>query len=471
MITASFRRLARLLPECLLLAAFLFFALRHLGTFPAAWADDSLFMLVAKSVAQGHGYALPILGWAWPRPYILAVGPSLILPVALAIKLGGFSVSVARLPMALYLLGAMVASYLFVQRMSGRSSARWTAALMISLSAFINTGKPVLGEIPGFFFLMLGLLAMQKNNRSAFMAFATGTAFGLAVMTKLPFGLVLPALGAAWVLAAIRRDRKEVIFLTIAAVSAIIVTMIGAVWMGAFDKGFLDELRIFLFEKKSVVPLDQFEPIITRPLELMRMAYGHFAFTAILAVCGWQTVRRKLYGTLSVIILSVAALFSLYFLNGPGWYRALLPSTLLLLLFVPAGARRLLGNVGSVLLLSVIVIIQGFWQFTGGGASNSTEAADAAQVLMAQWQERDLVILPPEVFVRLAQNSHWLFLSEELRDADRQPPEVKTRMEQTKCFPIFRKESHEDLERKKSTYLPVNGRYIVIPAPSGCPQS
>jgi len=466
----SIRRLSHLPPECLLLAAFLFFVLRHLGTFPAAWADDSLFMLVAKSVAQGHGYALPILGYDWAHPYILAIGPTLIFPVALSIKLFGFSVAAARIPMVLFLLGTTVTVYLFALRSFNRTAARWTAFLFISFSAFINTGKPVLGEIPGFFFLMLGLLAMQRNSRTVLSAIMAGAAFGLAVMTKLPFGLIFPALGLAWIIAAIRRDGKETMFLTIAIVSAVFVAMIGLYWMGAFDKGFLDELRIFLFEKKSVVPSDQFVPIIARPRELLRMAYGHYVLAAILALTGWWTTRTKMRFSLSVIILSVAALFALYFLNGPGWYRALLPSTLLLFLFVPIGARRLLGRYGSIVLLGGMIFAQGYWQFNYRGASDSPEAAIAAQTFAAEWRDRDVVILSPEVFVRLPENSHWLFLSEELRDTERQPPELRQRLEQAKCLPIFRKESHEDLERKKGTYLPVSGRYVVFSPSSDCKQ-
>ncbi|MFH1443840.1 MAG: glycosyltransferase family 39 protein [Candidatus Peregrinibacteria bacterium] len=462
------KRLARWLPEFLLFAVFLFFALRRLGTFPAAWADDSLFMLVAKNLAQGHGYALPILGWDWPRPYILAVGPTLILPVAIAIKLGGFSVAVARLPMVLTLLGSVVACYVFVRRSGGVAAARWSVALLISLSAFINTGKPVLGEVPAFFFLMLGLLLLQGTQQSTLSAIGVGIAFGLSVVTKLPFGLVLPALGIAWIVAAIKRDKQEVIFWTIAGVCALLVALIGAYWMG-LGKGFVDEMRIFLFERRSVVPFDAFVPIIKRPHDLLRSAYAHYILIALLACGGWWAVRSVMRRSLSIIIVVTAALFAAYFLNGPGWYRALLPSTLLLFLFVPTGARALLGKTGTLVLLSAIVLVQGYWQYTDGGSSGSTEAADAAQALITEWQEQDLVILSPEVFVRLPENPHWLFLSEELRDEERQPPEIRERLALARCFPIFRKESHENLEVKQGTYFPVSGRYVFFPPAQPCP--
>ncbi|OIO55797.1 hypothetical protein AUJ46_00695 [Candidatus Peregrinibacteria bacterium CG1_02_54_53] len=461
------KRLTSWLPEFLLFAVFLFFALRRLGTFPAAWADDSLFMLTAKNLAQGHGYALPILGWDWPRPSILAVGPTLILPVAVAIKLGGFSVAVARLPMVLYLLGSVIACYVFVRRVSGVTAARWNTVLLISLSAFINTGKPVLGEVPAFFFLMLGLLFLQRERQTAFFAVAAGAALGLAVITKLPFGLILPALGIAWLVSVIRHDKRELVFLTIAGVSALFIIVIGAYWMG-LGKGLVDEIRIFLFDKRSVVPLDAFVPMIRRPGDLLRAAYTHYILVTLLACAGWWTVRGTMRRSLSIIIIITAALFAAYFLNGPGWYRALLPSTLLLLLFAPTGARALIGKTGALVLLSAIVLMQGYWQYADGGSSGSTEAADAAQALITEWQDQDLVILAPEVFVRLPDNPHWLFLSEELRDEERQPPEIQERLTLAQCLPVFRKESHEDLDAKQGTYFPVSGRYVFFPPAQPC---
>lgn len=465
----TFKRMMRWLPECLLCTVFLFFALRRLGTFPAVWADDGLFMIVAKNLAQGHGYALPILGWDWSRPYILAVGPTLMVPVAAAIKLGGFSVAVARLPMVLYLLGSVVACYIFVRRVGDLAAARWNAALLISLSAFINTGKPVLGEVPAFFFLMLGILLLQTGRPSALSAAGAGIALGLSVMTKLPFALVFPALAVAWIVAAITHDRRELALLGTAGMSALLVALIGAYWMG-LGKGFVDEVRIFLFEKRSVVPLDAFVPIISRPFDLLRAAYAHYALIVLLACAGWWTVRSTMHRSLSIIIIVTVTLFAVYFLNGPGWYRALLPSTLLLFLFVPAGARGLLGKVGATVLLSGIVIMQGYWQYTGGGSSGSSEAAEAAHVLVAEWQDQDLVILAPEVFVRLPENPHWLFLSEELRDAERQPPQIREQLALTRCLPVLRKESHENLESQRAAYRTVSGRYIVLDPPSGCPQ-
>jgi hypothetical protein len=72
-------------PELGIAAIIAFFSIRELGTFPASWADEGLFIIVAKMVATGQGYALPLLDQVWSYPYFLNVGPALIYPSAASI--------------------------------------------------------------------------------------------------------------------------------------------------------------------------------------------------------------------------------------------------------------------------------------------------------------------------------------------------------------------------------------------------
>lgn len=457
----------RWLPETGLLAALLFLALRDLGTFPAAWADDSLFMIVARSVAEGRGYALPILGQEWMHPYILAVGPTLIWPVALAIKFLGFSVAVARIPMVLTLLGTTLLAYRFTYVIADRVSALWTVALFVSFSAFINTGKPVLGEVPGFFSLLLGILFLQRSHTKIGSLLA-GVCFGLAAITKISYALLFPALIIALLDAAVRRDAQDTRLLCFVLVGAALITIAGGYWLGAFTPGFYEEIRMMLFARSAVVPLDQFTAIALRPAEFLRLPYMHFVLVCGIVLCGWRSFRGRLRRPATAVIATTAFLFLAYFLNGPGWYRTLLPSTLILFLFVPTGARAIFGRTGSTLLLAVLVIAQGWWQFTGRGSSASTEAVEASSALIRNWGGTDLVILPPEVFVRLPENRHWLFLTEEIRNPLRQPDALRPLLANIRCIPVFRKVSHEDLAEKQGIYRIVSGRYVILNLPPDC---
>src|SRR5688572_26574291 len=119
-----------LLPEISLIVLLGYFALRELGTFPASWEDDGLFMIVARNFAEGRGYMLPMLEHQWFYPYVLGIGPIVIAPSALAIKLLGFSVEAARIPMVLYLALASLGTYLLTQKLAGRTEALLATLLL-----------------------------------------------------------------------------------------------------------------------------------------------------------------------------------------------------------------------------------------------------------------------------------------------------------------------------------------------------
>jgi len=456
-------RLFRWFPEYLLSALFLFFALRELGTFPSAWTDDGLFMIVARMIAEGRGYVLPTLSSDWANPYILGVGPPLILPVALAVKLFGFSVAVARIPMIIYMAAGVVFSYLFVERTSGRNAARWTAALLITLSAFINTGKPMMGEIPAFAFVMAALL-LHSQWRSKWMPGTAGALLGLAVATKVTFGLVLPALGCVWLVALIRRKWDAVRTSTVCIVSALIVIAIMSYFLGALDAGYYREIQIFALGGGDPI----FATIRENPLALFRAAYGHFALILLLGMVGLWKKGGDVSRSERIFITALIILFSLYFLSGPLWYRCLLPATLLLFLTAPVGAAHMLGKRSAIVLLSAMMLFQGWWQFDHRGSTKSTEAEEAAVVLEAQYQDRDIVLIPPEVYVRLEQNPRWLFLSTELETEERRPAFLADEWEEKKCVARVRKLNAKQQDELHERITELAGRYFIIDPPLSC---
>lgn len=197
------------LPETFLVVLALFFALRELGTFPAPWEDDSLYMITAKMIASGQGYVLPILQAKWAYPYLLSVGLGVLLPTAAAIRLLGFSVAHARIVPVAYLLGSCVLFYLIARKAAGLWSASFSTALLVSFSAFINDGKPVLGTVPAFFWLLLGLLTLDDCRRGAARSIGGGVCIGLAMLCKLTFSLALLPFAAAWLLSRRRGDRIQ----------------------------------------------------------------------------------------------------------------------------------------------------------------------------------------------------------------------------------------------------------------------
>lgn len=446
------------LPELALLLLGSFFALRELGTFPAAWSDDSLFMIVARQVAEGKGYVLPILSHAWPYPYILAVGPTLIVPVALAVKLLGFSVAAARIPMVIYIGLSALFFHLWAQRIFDRATARWATALLLTLSTFINTGKTVMGEIPGFFFLVLGLWLLAGERRTRWADVCIGVCFGLSIITKLTYGLLFPALGLAWLFAAAKKDRCALLSLTVIGTVAAAVFLPWRLLEMSSATGLAKDFA-FLFEgEEGGLNILQGEYGI-----LLRPQYLYYGFMLLLGSLGlWMgSERLGRYGW--VVVAALIALFTLYFLSSFGWYRHLLPAHLLLIPFVVKAVRTALPPRAAIGFLLFLLLGQGYWQWDHRGSSASPAAEEAAAYVVENLQEQGLIVQVAAVYVRLPENPRWLFLTNPILSS-RLPPELVTPAGGERCMALLR-----GIEEGDEGLQVVGRRYVLVPAPADCP--
>jgi len=448
------RLLRHHLPEVGLILLGGFFCLRELGTFPAAWTDDSLFMIMARQVADGRGYTVPLLSHEWAYPYFLAIGPTLILPVALFIKLFGFSVAIARVPMVLYIAGTSILLYLFAQKITDRRTAQWSTALLLTLSTFINTGKTVMGEIPGFFFLILGLLLMLKAG-SWKKDVGIGLCFGLSVLTKLTYGLIYPALGIAWLIAAVKRDMRELKSLTIIGVISVIVYAPLRLMEMASHKGLTSDFE-FMFGGEGIQILHG------NPEILMRAPFLYYGAMLLLGLTGLWIIRRRLPRSLWIVTGFLIVSFTVYFLSSFGWYRHLLPAHLLLIPFVSIAVLTKFPKKIAAALLLFFILGQGYWQYDHRGSSKSTAAAEAAIYVSENLQDTDLIIQIAPLYVRLDRNPHWLFITNPTLTS-RLPKEFVTLSEKERCFSLIRGLAPED-----SNVEIIGRRYAIIPPPEDC---
>ncbi len=454
-------------PELLLSLLALYFAFRELGSFPEIWGDEGLFLVVARSLADGRGYVLPTFTYQWPYPNILMVGPPLLLPVALSIRILGFSMAAARLPMALYILGSCVLFYIFTKRAAGHSAARWATGLLITLSAFVNTGKPVLGEVPGFFFLLLGLLALQGKRRPRNDILA-GLAFGLAAVTKLTYGLALPALLAPWLIALVRRQWKALSSVTVMGLTAALTLFLWTAFL-FLHADLAREMNQFLLGNGGT---ELFVPLRQYLRDLVRFQYVYFDVLLLLSLIGIWKLKPALGWSMTAFIVTFIALNILHFVGPPTppWYRYLLPAHLVLLPFVPTGARVVLHARLSAALLAFFILAQGYWQWDHRGSRLANAVATAAAEVVRSYKDTDLVVTEGEIFALLPQdNPHWYFVTNELfRRTYDVFPSLPIRQEQH-CLPVVQRMAEEDIlntppDRIKRLY----GSYVVLEPPESC---
>jgi hypothetical protein len=190
---------------------------------PRTWFDEGSHLHVPKTLVQHGVYAdISSEGYRYYGPTV-GVGPTVMLPIAALFKMVGVGLFQGRIVIVGYLLLALCAGYLLARRLHGR----WIALLVVALllasrtlryEGLIEYGRQVLGEVPGVAFLLLGALAWikaldnqqptiddqsLKNRQRAVVsrrspvvslrfAALAGICFGLALVTKNQFVLVVP---------------------------------------------------------------------------------------------------------------------------------------------------------------------------------------------------------------------------------------------------------------------------------------
>jgi 4-amino-4-deoxy-L-arabinose transferase-like glycosyltransferase len=182
-----------------------FLVFHNLTRFPAPWFDEGSHLHVPKTLAQYGVYAdISSEGFRYYGPTI-GVGPTVMLPIAGVFKLFGIGLLQARIVMALYLLAAIFVFYRLVEHLTGKLTAWIALALLLSSRSvlILEYGRQLLGEVPGFFFILLALYlwfsTWNENNWKRLSLI--GLLFGLAMITKYQYLLFLaPTLILSWLL-------------------------------------------------------------------------------------------------------------------------------------------------------------------------------------------------------------------------------------------------------------------------------
>ena len=182
-----------------------FFVFLNLTGFPEPWFDEGSHLHVPKTLVKYGVYAdYSSDGFRYYGPTI-GVGPTVMLPIAGMFKVFGIGLLQARIVVALYMVAAVYVFYKLVKDLSNGKLAFAAVALLVSSRSilFVTYGRQILGEVPGLFFLVLGLLLWFANwgNNNWKRLTLIGFLFGLAMITKYQYLLFLaPTLILAWFL-------------------------------------------------------------------------------------------------------------------------------------------------------------------------------------------------------------------------------------------------------------------------------
>ena len=182
----------------------LFLAFYNLTRFPLTWYDEGSHLHVPKALVLYGKYAdYSSEGFRSYGP-TLGVGPTILLPIALAFKLFSIGLFQARFVMALYLVGALLVFYQFAKYFGGPVIAWMAIALMVTSRGIdiLDYGRQVLGEPAGLLFILLAFWLWYRYwDKASFKILALiGLFLGLAMITKNQYFLVFgPGIFAAWI--------------------------------------------------------------------------------------------------------------------------------------------------------------------------------------------------------------------------------------------------------------------------------
>jgi 4-amino-4-deoxy-L-arabinose transferase-like glycosyltransferase len=146
----------------LLFAIVLLLGIR-LGDYPFAAPDEVHHLIVARNLAEHGAYASghPEAGFKYFDSFD-SVGPVVLGPIAMAFKIFGTSLAVARGVMVLFFAGLCLATWGFTRGLFGPRAALASVLLLLGTYSSIYLGRTLYGEVPAYFFLLLGLLAWRR---------------------------------------------------------------------------------------------------------------------------------------------------------------------------------------------------------------------------------------------------------------------------------------------------------------------
>lgn len=302
----------------------------NLTRWPVPWFDEGIHLHVPEAVVRYGAYAdFSSDGLRHFGP-TLAVGPTVMLPIAGVFELSGVGLLQGRLVMAAYFVAFIAAFYLLGRRLGGRVTGLATAALLLSSPgpSTIEYGRQVLGEVPGGLFLAAGLLtwfgAWSARPSLARLA-AAGVLLGLATATKHVYLLALaPALLAAFGLNLVYyRTLPQLVFLVPGAICAAIFGLWQFAVLAWLSPGSLAE-NWALLRQTSDGAAFVFNPATSRQslLELMGVN-GYFGLLApAVAYSAWRARRKTLHDQMwGTVALIAMANLGWYVLASLGWMR------------------------------------------------------------------------------------------------------------------------------------------------------
>ena len=257
------------------------------------------------------------------------------IPLALFFKLFGFGLEQARVYALLWMAALLIVSYFFAKRLFGTLSAIGTILLIVTFPPFHNNGRMAMGDIPGFTYLILGLLFLSRRF------FLSGLFMGLSMISR-PSVYVGAFIGVGIEtlytkgMGGIRSLLFTAFGVSISVLTSIILYLPESLTQEWWRKTVL-YIRTPTFGLGNT-PGHNFIYNIQSFFSEETLVY--FSILFLLIVVAFLLGGKREWNRRFLIFSVIYSLFVIaYFMKSPGWLKYLLPFQLLIFFYVPSALR------------------------------------------------------------------------------------------------------------------------------------
>jgi hypothetical protein len=378
-----------------LFVAFFAVVLSHALTNGLCCGDDGAIALVAKNLAGGEGYSLPLnfIGESGKFPFHqgISTGPTLILPAAALIAVVGNQIWAPSLASALVSAALLILLWRAARRDAGAWRGAAFAAFAIVLLYTLTGGEffvhwyALLGEMPTVLLLALAAILVGRANgqaSAARIAFLAGLAGGLSIHGKL-LGLIgALAIGGnfAWYLVA-GPDRRKALVDGLAYTAGLLLPLVLFElfrWHALGSQGYaqwLVDMHRFITNQvpgaAAAAPEVSAWTKIAERLGSLRdgtgLVLGFFAIPVVVAVAlRWRDPAQRAVAT-AAVLCAVAGLtyVAWWLLYSNGWPRYALIGHAMIVLSAAWAAAAMRHQRGAVAVGLVALMLVVPWHGLG----------------------------------------------------------------------------------------------------------
>lgn len=374
----------------LILLGVLVVSFSTLTTKPRLWIDEAKSIELARSFLKFGKLDIETApGEFTGFPEILqSTGYPVTVPLAIFFKLFGYGLVQARIYMLIWMVIVLSTTFIVARRLFGDWLALGSVLLIATFASFHDSGRTVVGEIPGFVFLLFGIYFWLIRSNY----FWTGLWWGLAVVAKPSvYTWIIPTICLVLLL-----EKKN--FLK--RMSAVAIGMLPAALGWAllvlghpFSKSAWVSIGSFYKNPYGTIGIAEqvFNNLSQAPYSTTLIYFGFWSVVLFLG-------RYRLEDWKLKSLYSLALIYSLfafaYYLRSPGWLRYILVAELLILFLLPQALLVIIKRRGLIAALVVsLVLIQSFHFFTGADIYYSNAAIRASAFLNEQFLDKSIGVL------------------------------------------------------------------------------